>query len=98
MAKPIKRLSFGLVIVRIPYLRSFPLSFTITQDTSPNKEDTCQEMPARLEEVKHAKEEGIDFFNFCIIQWDTVAMKKDIVTAVFTAKMELGEPDATWSS
>lgn len=53
-----------------------------------------QEMPARLEEVKHAKEEGIEFLtlhNPIEYRGD----EKGNVTQVVLQKMELGEPDAS---
>ena len=53
-----------------------------------------EEMPARLEEVKHAKEEGIDFLtlhNPVEYRGD----EKGRVTAMLLQKMELGEPDAS---
>lgn len=53
-----------------------------------------EEMPARLEEVKHAKEEGIDFLtlhNPVEYRGD----EKGCVTAMLLQKMELGEPDAS---
>ncbi len=53
-----------------------------------------QEMPARLEEVKHAKEEGIDFLTL----HNPIEYKADENGAVCQAVlqvMELGEPDAS---
>ena len=53
-----------------------------------------QEMPARLEEVKHAKEEGIEFLTLHNpIEYH--ADEKGNVTEVVLQKMELGEPDAS---
>ena len=53
-----------------------------------------QEMPARLEEVKHAKEEGIEFLTLHNpIEYH--ADEKGNVTEVLLQKMELGEPDAS---
>ncbi len=53
-----------------------------------------QEMPARLEEVKHAKEEGIEFLTLHNpIEYH--ADDKGNVTEVVLQKMELGEPDAS---
>ena len=52
------------------------------------------EMPARLEEVKHAKEEGINFL--CL--HNPIEYKADEKGAVYQAvlqMMELGEPDAS---
>ncbi|MBP1530953.1 MAG: bifunctional dihydroorotate dehydrogenase B NAD binding subunit/NADPH-dependent glutamate synthase [Bacteroidaceae bacterium] len=52
------------------------------------------EMPARLEEVKHAKEEGIEFLTLHNpIEYH--ADDKGNVTEVVLQKMELGEPDAS---
>ena len=53
-----------------------------------------EEMPARLEEVKHAKEEGIDFLtlhNPIEYRGD----EKGRVTGMLLQKMKLGEPDAS---
>ena len=53
-----------------------------------------QEMPARLEEVKHAKEEGIEFLTLHNpIEYH--ADERGNVTEVVLQKMELGEPDAS---
>ncbi len=53
-----------------------------------------QEMPARLEEVKHAKEEGIEFLTLHNpIEYH--ADEKGNVCEVVLQKMELGEPDAS---
>ena len=52
------------------------------------------EMPARLEEVKHAKEEGIEFMTL----HNPIEYKADEngrVCAVVLQVMELGEPDAS---
>lgn len=51
-----------------------------------------EEMPARLEEVKHAKEEGIEFLNLHN-PIEYLADDKGRVKAVRLQKMELGEPD-----
>ncbi len=52
------------------------------------------EMPARLEEVKHAKEEGIEFLTlYNPIEYH--ADEKGNLTEVVLQKMELGEPDAS---
>jgi len=53
-----------------------------------------EEMPARLEEVKHAKEEGIEFLtlhNPVEYRGD----EKGRLSAMLLQKMELGEPDAS---
>ena len=52
------------------------------------------EMPARLEEVKHAKEEGIEFLTLHN-PIEYVADEKGKVCQVKLQKMELGEPDAS---
>lgn len=52
------------------------------------------EMPARIEEVHHAKEEGVDFMVLC----NPIEYKGDEkgrVRAVVVQRMELGEPDAS---
>lgn len=52
------------------------------------------EMPARLEEVKHAKEEGIEFLTLHNpIKY--IADEKGAVKQVILQKMKLGEPDAS---
>ena len=53
-----------------------------------------EEMPARLEEVKHAKEEGIEFLTLHN-PLEYHADEKGNVTEVVLQKMELGEPDAS---
>ncbi|MGL5689225.1 MAG: NADPH-dependent glutamate synthase [Bacteroidales bacterium] len=53
-----------------------------------------EEMPARLEEVHHAKEEGIEFLTLC----NPVSYKGDErghVKTMMLQRMELGEPDAS---
>lgn len=53
-----------------------------------------EEMPARLEEIKHAKEEGIEFFtlhNPLAYEADELGRVKSVVLQ----RMELGEPDAS---
>ena len=53
-----------------------------------------EEMPARLEEIHHAKEEGIIFMNLHNpIQY--VGDEKGHVKQMILQKMELGEPDAS---
>lgn len=53
-----------------------------------------QEMPARLEEVKHAKEEGVEFLTLHNpIEYK--ADEKGRVKQVVLQKMELGEPDTS---
>ena len=53
-----------------------------------------QEMPARLEEVKHAKEEGIEFLTLHN-PLEYIADERGRVKQVILQKMELGEPDAS---
>jgi glutamate synthase (NADPH) small chain len=53
-----------------------------------------EEMPARIEEIKHAQEEGIEFLNLnSPIEY--LADKRGRVNAVRLQKMELGEPDSS---
>ena len=52
------------------------------------------EMPARLEEVKHAKEEGIEFLTLHN-PIEYISDEKGAVCQVKLQKMELGEPDAS---
>ena len=53
-----------------------------------------QEMPARLEEVKHAKEEGINFLTLHN-PIEYLADEQGAVKAAVLQVMELGEPDAS---
>ena len=53
-----------------------------------------KEMPARAEEVKHAKEEGIEFLTLHN-PIEYIADEKGAVKQVILQKMELGEPDAS---
>ena len=53
-----------------------------------------QEMPARLEEVKHAKEEGIEFLTLHN-PIEYLADENGAVKAAVLQVMELGEPDAS---
>ncbi|MCQ2246056.1 MAG: bifunctional dihydroorotate dehydrogenase B NAD binding subunit/NADPH-dependent glutamate synthase [Bacteroidaceae bacterium] len=53
-----------------------------------------KEMPARAEEVKHAKEEGIEFLTLHN-PLEYIADEKGAVKQVILQKMELGEPDAS---
>ena len=53
-----------------------------------------EEMPARVEEVKHAIEEGVEFMNL----HNPIEYKADeqgFVKKMILQKMELGEPDAS---
>jgi glutamate synthase (NADPH/NADH) small chain len=52
------------------------------------------EMPARLEEVHHAKEEGI-IFNLLTNPVEIIGDQKGWVTGIKCIKMELGKPDAS---
>jgi glutamate synthase (NADPH/NADH) small chain len=52
------------------------------------------EMPARLEEVKHAKEEGIEFLTLHN-PIEYIADENGAVKQVRLQKMELGDPDAS---
>jgi len=53
-----------------------------------------EEMPARLEEVKHAKEEGIDFMTLRN-PIEFIGNEQGRVTHMILQVMELGEPDAS---
>ncbi len=53
-----------------------------------------EELPARKEEVHHAKEEGINF-NLLTNPVEILVDDNDWVTGVRCIKMELGEPDAS---
>jgi len=53
-----------------------------------------EEMPARLEEVKHAKEEGIDFMTLHN-PIEYIGNEQGRVTHMRLQVMELGEPDAS---
>jgi glutamate synthase (NADPH/NADH) small chain len=52
------------------------------------------EMPARLEEVKHAKEEGVEFLTLCN-PIEYIGDERGHVKAMRVQRMELGEPDAS---
>ena len=53
-----------------------------------------EEMPARIEEVKHAKEEGVEFLTLHN-PIEYIADEQGRVKQVTLQKMELGEPDAS---
>ncbi|AUG58165.1 NADPH-dependent glutamate synthase [Acetivibrio saccincola] len=53
-----------------------------------------EEMPARLEEVNHAKEEGI-IFNFLENPTKIIGTDDGWIKGIECIKMELGEPDST---
>lgn len=52
------------------------------------------ELPARVEEVHHAKEEGV-IFNLLTNPVEILADENDWVTGMVVRKMELGEPDSS---
>lgn len=52
------------------------------------------EMPARVEEIKHAEEEGVEFMNLHN-PLEYYANEKGEVTQMKVQKMELGEPDSS---
>ncbi|NDV84062.1 bifunctional dihydroorotate dehydrogenase B NAD binding subunit/NADPH-dependent glutamate synthase [Bacteroides sp. 51] len=53
-----------------------------------------EEMPARIEEVKHAKEEGVEFLTLHN-PIEYIADEEGKVKQVILQRMELGEPDAS---
>jgi glutamate synthase (NADPH/NADH) small chain len=53
---------------------------------------TAQEMPARLEEIEHAKEENIDF-QFLLAPVEFIGDEQGWLKAMRLIRMELGEPD-----
>ena len=53
-----------------------------------------EEMPARIEEVKHAKEEGVEFLTLHN-PIEYIADEQGKLKQVILQKMELGEPDAS---
>jgi glutamate synthase (NADPH/NADH) small chain len=53
-----------------------------------------QEMPARIEEIKHAEEEGIEF-EFLTAPIRYIGDEKGSVKAMECLRMELGEPDSS---
>lgn len=55
---------------------------------------TEKEMPARVEEIHHAKEEGVEF-HFLRSPITIKGDENNFVTAMDTQVMELGEPDAS---
>ncbi len=55
---------------------------------------SIQEMPARVEEIKHAQEEGIEFMNLNN-PVEYFADKQGRVKRMRVQKMELGEPDSS---
>jgi glutamate synthase (NADPH/NADH) small chain len=55
---------------------------------------TEAEMPARIEEIKHAKEEGVEFI-LLAAPFELIGDENGWLRAVKLQKMELGEPDAS---
>ncbi len=55
---------------------------------------TENEMPARLEEVQHAREEGVEFMMLCNAK-RIIGDEQGHVSAIECLKYELGEPDAS---
>jgi glutamate synthase (NADPH/NADH) small chain len=55
---------------------------------------TEHEMPARLEEIEHAKEEGVDF-QFLQSPTEFIGDEKGWLKEMRVMKMELGEPDSS---
>lgn len=55
---------------------------------------SLDEMPARVEEVHHAQEEGVEFMTLCN-PVEYLADEKGRVRAMRVQRMELGEPDAS---
>ena len=55
---------------------------------------TKAEMPARVEEIAHAEEEGIEF-HYLLAPLEILGDEKGWVRAVKVQQMELGEPDAS---
>jgi glutamate synthase (NADPH/NADH) small chain len=53
-----------------------------------------EEMPARIEEIKHAEEEGVELMFLCS-PLEILGDENGWVRAVRMQKMELGEPDAS---
>lgn len=55
---------------------------------------SMEEMPARVEEIKHAQEEGVEFMMLSN-PIEYIADEKGCVRQMIIQKMELGEPDAS---
>ena len=53
-----------------------------------------EQLPARLEEVHHAEEEGVKF-NFLVNPIEVLGDEKGLVSGMRCIRMELGEPDAS---
>ena len=56
-----------------------------------------EEMPARLEEVENAMEEGV-IFDFLTNPTRFLGDDRGMVKAMEVVQMELGEPDASWTA
>ena len=55
---------------------------------------SMDEMPARAEEIEHAKEEGVEFMTLCNpVRYE--GDERGRVNKMFVQRMELGEPDAS---
>jgi len=55
---------------------------------------TEKEMPARIEEIKHAKEEGVEF-KFLVAPLELIGDEQGNLKQVKLQLMELGEPDSS---
>ncbi len=55
---------------------------------------SIEEMPARVEEIEHAKEEGVEFHNLCN-PLEYVGNEKGFVKQMKVQRMKLGEPDSS---
>ncbi len=55
---------------------------------------TEKEMPARIEEIRHAKQEGVQF-KFLVAPLELIGDEQGNLTTVKLQQMELGEPDAS---
>jgi glutamate synthase (NADPH/NADH) small chain len=55
---------------------------------------TEKEMPARIEEIKHAREEGVEFM-FLVAPLELIGDESGTLRAMKLQKMELGEPDSS---
>jgi len=55
---------------------------------------TKDEMPARIEEVHHAEEEGVDF-KLLVAPLEVIGDEKKWVSGLKCVRMQLGEPDAS---
>ncbi len=55
---------------------------------------SIEEMPARVEEIEHAKEEGVEFHNLCN-PLEYFGNEKGFVKQMKVQQMKLGEPDSS---